>query len=200
MRTCKLEHCEEKLHCGGYCNLHYKRSRTGVGLYKPKQIKDSNRGCSVEGCPRKHIAKGMCGLHASRIRQNTPLDQKTQNKDGTQGCSFSGCQGKHSSHGYCKNHWERVNKACRKARIVQEFGGTCHDCGGLFPDYCFDFDNVSDDPGHTSISQLMDKNANMRLIEKELKRCEMVCANCHRIRTNLRYSEASELKKHANNS
>lgn len=199
-KVCKLAHCDEKHHCKGYCHLHYKRSRTGIDLYKPKQIKDPGRGCSVEGCEKTHKSQGMCSLHRSRVVQGVPLQQKVQEKDGAQGCLFGKCGNKHHSHGYCRVHWERVNKARRKRKMVSDFGDKCHDCRNSFPDYVFDFDNISEKPGHIRISTLLDKNANILLIEKELERCEMVCANCHRIRTNCRYDGKEELDKHARNS
>ncbi len=140
MRTCELEHCEEKHKGNGYCNFHYSRSKNDVLIDKPKV-------------------------------------------DGKQKCLIGGCTNKHYNNGYCNRHWNRVRKMERKERFVQQFGGACHDCKQTFPTCAFDFDNIDSSPGHISISKLMRDNASDERIQEELKRCELVCSNCHRIRT-----------------
>lgn len=72
----------------------------------------------------------------------------------------------------------------RKARLVAYKGGKCVDCGGIFPDCCYDFDHR--DPLQKSFSiSSVSARAGMPLsdIEKETDKCDLVCANCHRIRT-----------------
>jgi hypothetical protein len=62
-------------------------------------------------------------------------------------------------------------------------GVPCIDCGIVFPPECMDFDHVRGvklfdvgDSVHRSISN----------ITEEIEKCELVCANCHRIRTKVR--------------
>ncbi|RKZ78372.1 MAG: hypothetical protein DRQ35_06090 [Gammaproteobacteria bacterium] len=194
-KVCKLAHCDEKHHCKEYCHLHYKRHRAGVDLYKPKQIKDPGRGCSVKGCKHKHSAKGMCQLHWSRVKTGTPLLQEVQEKNGKRGCRIKGCTTKHHSHGYCAPHDQRMSRISTKRKLVEQFGGKCTDCKLEFPFYIFDFDNVLDAPGHVSIGKLLDRRVNYAVLQEELKRCELVCANCHRTRTYSRYPELLEDEK-----
>ena len=59
----------------------------------------------------------------------------------------------------------------------------CIDCGGTFPPECMDFDHVRGRK-YLTIGQLMHRS--MKLLLKELKKCELVCANCHRTRTKKR--------------
>lgn len=57
----------------------------------------------------------------------------------------------------------------------------CIDCGGVFPPYVMDFDHIEDKTA--SISSLVHSGVSISRIQKELEKCELVCANCHRIRT-----------------
>ena len=58
----------------------------------------------------------------------------------------------------------------------------CHDCGNLYPYYVMDFDHVSDDKDE-NINSLMARGASKERIELEISKCEIVCSNCHRVRT-----------------
>lgn len=64
----------------------------------------------------------------------------------------------------------------------------CTDCGHTFPPVCMDFDHVRD----TKVLNV----GNMVLwswekIIVELKKCELVCATCHRLRTHRRLKGGS---------
>lgn len=62
----------------------------------------------------------------------------------------------------------------------------CMDCGGRFPPVAMDFDHVRG-------VKLFDVSQNWSLpkerVMEEIAKCEVVCANCHRIRTELRRNE-----------
>lgn len=58
----------------------------------------------------------------------------------------------------------------------------CADCGQRFPPVCMDFDHVRDDKEST-IALLVSKGASLDRIAKEIEKCELVCACCHRLRT-----------------
>jgi hypothetical protein len=61
----------------------------------------------------------------------------------------------------------------------------CVDCGGSFPPECMDWDHVRGRKlfclGITSTG-----SRSRTQIEREMKKCELVCSNCHRIRTTRR--------------
>ena len=56
----------------------------------------------------------------------------------------------------------------------------CTDCGKVYPPCCMDFDHINDDK-FGNISTL--KGRSIYGINKEILKCELVCSNCHRIRT-----------------
>lgn len=62
----------------------------------------------------------------------------------------------------------------------------CMDCGGSFPIICMDFDHVRGEKVG-NVADLVKKNKPFDVILAEIAKCDVVCANCHRIRTAARY-------------
>lgn len=58
----------------------------------------------------------------------------------------------------------------------------CSDCGKKYPPYAMDFDHVRGEKIH-NISNLVNSASTIEQIKVEIEKCELVCANCHRIRT-----------------
>lgn len=60
----------------------------------------------------------------------------------------------------------------------------CTDCGRLYPYFVMDFDHV---PGRGEkigdLSRMVSGTYSWESILLEIKKCDVVCANCHRIRT-----------------
>ena len=59
----------------------------------------------------------------------------------------------------------------------------CADCGGTFPPECMDFDHVR---GTKSFGLAVRINRKQEALIAEAAKCDVVCANCHRIRTRSR--------------
>ena len=64
-------------------------------------------------------------------------------------------------------------------------GRACADCGGIFPPYVMHWDHL---PGHVKVSDVSVLVGNRRrdVVLAELAKCELVCANCHVMRTVIR--------------
>jgi len=81
-----------------------------------------------------------------------------------------------------KNMREKANRRSAKIReylkALKEVT-PCSDCGGNFPHYVMHFDHIRDK--RDNIGRLL--GTGWRTIERELEKCEIVCANCHAIRT-----------------
>lgn len=58
----------------------------------------------------------------------------------------------------------------------------CGDCGGFFPPVVMDFDHVNGDKV-SAIARLVGGGASEERLLREISKCELVCANCHRVRT-----------------
>lgn len=63
-------------------------------------------------------------------------------------------------------------------RAAKDF--PCRDCGRSFPHYVMDLDHR---PGEEKLFQLGTPKYSIRLVLAEIKKCDPVCANCHRERT-----------------
>ena len=65
-------------------------------------------------------------------------------------------------------------------RFVKE-SNPCTDCRQTYPYYVMDFDHLSDKV--RGVSVLMNQGVSLNKILEEIEKCELVCSNCHRVRT-----------------
>ena len=98
---------------------------------------------------------------------------------------------------YDRRYYAERGKAARLARMkawrgekrawMDELkqGRACADCGGVFPSCVMHWDHL---PGHRKIAEISAMVANRRraVVLEELAKCELVCANCHVMRTVMR--------------
>lgn len=77
-----------------------------------------------------------------------------------------------------------------KRKLVEHHGGKCLDCGYEGPPFMYDFDHR--DPAEKSfgLGQFQSKAYDKQL-EESLK-CDLVCANCHRMRTHKQRCQGCE--------
>ena len=78
--------------------------------------------------------------------------------------------------GWMKIRVEKFYKIVNEAKSVP-----CMDCGGVFPPCAMDFDHRDAEEKKFNIAQAASRTIDS-LIE-EIAKCDVVCANCHRIRT-----------------
>jgi hypothetical protein len=74
---------------------------------------------------------------------------------------------------------EEVTKEKIKQFLISIKDTPCLDCGIKYPHYVMDFDHI--EQKLFSIGDV--KNRSFNKIKEEIKKCELVCSNCHRIRT-----------------
>jgi len=82
----------------------------------------------------------------------------------------------------------RQRKARKGMRVwVKELKEStpCTDCGQFFPHYVMDFDHVRGTKIE-NVSKLYRGLGGKKKIIEEIEKCEIVCSNCHRIRTHER--------------
>ena len=65
-----------------------------------------------------------------------------------------------------------------KRKLVEFMGGICAHCKNKFPDVAFDFHHL--DPSTKEISNNL-RHRSYESALKEVKKCIMLCSNCHRI-------------------
>jgi hypothetical protein len=59
----------------------------------------------------------------------------------------------------------------------------CMDCGGSFPPECMDFNHRDPSTKIGGVAKLSSAGGSMAVLLAEIAKCDLVCANCHRIRT-----------------
>jgi len=77
----------------------------------------------------------------------------------------------------------------RRAELIQEVRlakeKPCADCGGAFPYYVMDFDHRDDETKLFEVSTGMLSFGRAKVLA-EIAKCDVICANCHRIRSAIR--------------
>jgi hypothetical protein len=88
----------------------------------------------------------------------------------------------------CVNCYTRAynadNPPARSGRIyaiAAKEGKPCTDCGGIFHQAAMEFDHI---PGRgPKLFNLGQSDRSVEAVKAEIAKCDIVCANCHRIRT-----------------
>lgn len=86
--------------------------------------------------------------------------------------------------------FKRKHKLSLRFLAIRAKEKPCADCGIQYPHYVMDFDHVSGSKV-ANVSDLISSGVPARKIVTEIEKCEVVCANCHRIRT---WSRRKELR------
>jgi hypothetical protein len=74
----------------------------------------------------------------------------------------------------------RASRAKRRRLIHDAKSVPCADCGGVFDPVCMDFDHR---PGTAKLFTIGSTRVALDVLYAEMKKCDVVCSNCHRIRT-----------------
>lgn len=130
----------------------------------------------------------------SGCKKNLPKSAfygNSRRKDGLQtyckSCSSARSRVRYENPTYKKAVRKRAED--RKAeirKIVDEIkANPCMDCGESFPPICMDFDHLDDKV--ENVTNLVGSGRSIKVILDEIAKCELVCSNCHRIRTKRRY-------------
>lgn len=76
----------------------------------------------------------------------------------------------------------RVNRIKVKALVREAKARPCSDCGVEYPYYVMQFDHVRGEKKFT-IAAKMNVYTAPTTMQREIEKCDVVCANCHAIRT-----------------
>lgn len=67
--------------------------------------------------------------------------------------------------------------------MIELKSNPCYDCQQSFDTCCMDFDHRDGTEKKYNIGSMFAHHYSRELIQQELNKCDLVCANCHRIRT-----------------
>lgn len=125
----------------------------------------------MKTCGRCGVEKPLEDFHVYRDRRHT-------------WCKECCCMRARQSY-YDNRERRRLGVKVRMKKISDyidaQKNAPCVDCGRSFPSICMDFDHL--DGKLWGISQMRNKGMSLAAIDAEIAKCELVCANCHRIRT-----------------
>lgn len=160
--------------------IYEESGRHAVAVYTP----DNSRAydCAIKNCNNKAYAKGLCNAHYVRQRNGVDMSFPVRNRKRGVGCIDCGaaCNSKGGSM-RCAAHYRRRRALILKTTAVSALGGKCARCAGTFPQAVFDFHHLRDK--HFTIgAEILNKS--IKVLAEELAKCELLCANCHRIEHN----------------
>lgn len=98
-------------------------------------------------------------------------------------------------HSYCRKCLREYNKCLNRPKKLSpsevlimslKDNKPCTDCEIQYRYWIMDFDHITENKLN-NINQL--RNRNIQTVENEIQKCELVCANCHKIRTHKRKLE-----------
>ena len=87
---------------------------------------------------------------------------------------------------YYANKEKYLEKNRMRRQVIRQYvndikaSSPCKDCGVSYPYYVMDFDHIGEKSN--IVSQLVKTN-NLSALKQEVEKCELVCSNCHRVRT-----------------
>lgn len=95
-------------------------------------------------------------------------------------CRFDSC---HADVNETQKQKRELSRANHKRKVVSRYKTIkgCVDCGYNANAYALEFDHLPGFEKDRTVASLMYASWNM--IKKEIAKCEVVCANCHAIRT-----------------
>lgn len=104
------------------------------------------------------------------------------------------CNKERSRAYYQRNKQEHIKRTAQnktnQIKINKEYirelkeSTPCKDCGLFYPSCVMDFDHIKGKKMQ-NVSRMVLSGISLTTIKKEISKCEIVCANCHRIRTHI---------------
>lgn len=69
----------------------------------------------------------------------------------------------------------------------------CQDCGETYPSFVMDFDHTGMEIKLNHVATIVARNWSMEKIKAEVSKCDVVCSNCHRMRTHTKHAMVAKL-------
>ena len=79
---------------------------------------------------------------------------------------------------------KKILEVVERVRLLK--AKPCSDCGGTFPHYVMHFDHRDATTKVKAIATLIRNTVAWSRVEAEIAKCDLVCANCHSVRTWMR--------------
>lgn len=126
--------------------------------------------------------------HCPRCLTDKPLDQfaARNSTTGSLNAYCKACSAEYTRDHYAANRAKYIEKARRQDKKRRDFIRSlrerpCADCGVQYPWYVMEFDHLPEFVKSASVTRLQKRS--MKVLMEEVAKCEVVCANCHCVRT-----------------
>lgn len=82
---------------------------------------------------------------------------------------------------YYRARRDKKRKEIKTYVEQQKIGKPCMDCKIIYPVYVMDYDHL--DNKKYDVGSIHLRVSSLKTVQKEIDKCELVCSNCHRVRT-----------------
>ena len=156
------------------------------------------RGLSIRQISRE-TGKGYSTIryHVSKYGMRTSPNN-VKNSEGL--CTICGEKGEfwnngERKHTHCKKCFSKSRKSrrlARKLKAIEYLGGECKSCGGKFHPDIYEFHHRDPSQKDAPLSKLLRGSWEKSVVE--LDKCDLLCANCHRLEHAQDYGFGIDLK------
>jgi hypothetical protein len=127
-----------------------------------------------------------------------PLESYTPSQQRPKG-RCKECQKNYSRQHYLKNKdsyflRDDLKRKEHKDLVAQHKDVPCKDCGIKYPPHIMDFDHLDAKEKTFTISRASQLGKTREQVIEEIKKCDVVCSNCHRQRTYSRVKRGRQIR------
>jgi hypothetical protein len=149
------------------------------------------RTCDVDGCDGTYLARGKCGNHYTQLRRQEDPELADRHRASNRRWYLANSDRERVK----RKQWAEVNKvriaenqritvATKRQRVAEiKLATGCTDCGYKEHAEALELDHLPGCEKVTNVASMVAHNWSWERIEAEIAKCEVVCANCHRVRT-----------------
>ena len=131
-------------------------------------------------CGKPYYAKGRCRVCYYRQRRHDNPDKhrklRLATKKRVEGVNPEKYKAIRTK--YARKRRKEVRELIKQLKSVP-----CMDCNTMYPSFVMDFDHVPERGEKSALVSRMTSSASRKQILGEISKCDVVCSNCHRIRT-----------------
>ncbi len=130
----------------------------------------------------------------NKCKEDKPLSAFSKNKQMLDGLQYSckECANLAARQNYHLNKERYFSNAKKRDKEMRDKvnaikSAPCADCKQTYDPICMDFDHLPGFDKDAEISKMMRRRQAWSKIQAEIDKCEVVCSNCHRLRSKRRW-------------
>lgn len=134
----------------------------------------------------------MCGMVCYTCQKDKEISEFSIKRGTRRNTECKTCKNAYNKTWYQRNKKKHIKAVGRnnskklkntKIWIDKLKNHPCMDCGNSFPSCAMDFDHRPGETKKNTVSVLRARTVSKKILLTEIAKCDLVCANCHRIRT-----------------